>query len=63
MKLTINEACAILYKGQANVAKTAKEVGISTEEMKRTFAVYAKQIPLTDDEWQKDVEICWPYAS
>jgi predicted enzyme related to lactoylglutathione lyase len=61
MKLTINEACAILYKGQANVAKTAKEVGVPVEEMKRTFAFYAKQIPLTDDEWKKDVEVCWPY--
>lgn len=61
MKLTINEACAILYKGQANVAKTAKSVGIPTDEMKRTFALYAKQIPLTDDEWKKDVEVCWPY--
>ena len=61
MKLTINEACAILYKGQANVAKTAKQVGVPVEEMKRTFAAYAKQIPLTDDEWKKDVEVCWPF--
>jgi len=61
MKLAIEEACAILYRGQANVAKTAKQVGVTTEEMKRTFAFYAKQIPLTDDEWEKDIEVCWPY--
>ena len=58
----IDEACAILFKGQANVAKMAKEVGISTEELKRTFALYASKLPIDEDVWQGDILISWPYS-
>ena len=59
---TIDEACAILFKGHANVAKMAKEVGISTEELKRTFALYASRLPIDEDVWQGDIMISWPHS-
>lgn len=59
---TIDEACAILFKGQANVAKMAKEVGIPVEELKRTFALYAKKLPIDEDVWQGDIMVSWPYS-
>lgn len=59
---TIEEACAILFKGQANVAKMAKEVGVPVEELKRTFALYATKLPIDEDVWQGDILISWPYS-
>lgn len=60
---TIEEACAILFRGQANVAKLAKEVGVTTSELKRTFALYASKIPMDDSVWLGDVEPAWPYIT
>lgn len=63
MKLTIEEACATLFKGQSNIVKMAVAVGVSPEEMKRTFALYASKIPMDDSVWQGDVEPAWPYIT
>lgn len=60
--MTEGEALAVLFTGQANVAKMAAAVGIPTEEMKTKFAAYAVTIPLTDEVWEGDVEMAWPFA-
>ena len=60
--MTRDEAHAVLFKGQANVAKTAALVGCSTEELKASFATYAGLIPRTDEAWQADVELAWPWS-
>ena len=44
--MTRDEAHALLFKGQANVARTAKQVGCSTEDLKQSFAAYAIAIPV-----------------
>jgi hypothetical protein len=63
MKAEIEETCAILFKGQSNVAKAAQELGLSTEKLKETFATYAAKAPLDDSAWQNDVEIAWPFIT
>lgn len=60
--MTRAEAHHLLYTGRANVAKTAKEVGVSTEELKQSFARYAAVIPMDDTVWQGDIELGWPWA-
>ena len=60
--MTREEAHATLFKGQANVAKMAKQLGISTEELKVSFRAYAKAIPMDEDVWQGDILISWPWA-
>lgn len=40
----------------------AKQCGLSTETMFEVFSTYAKEIPLTDDAWQGDVEMSWPWG-
>lgn len=60
--MTRSEAHALLFKGQANVAKTAKEVGCTTEDLMLTFRIYASAIPIDEDVWQGDVALSWPYA-
>lgn len=59
--MTRSEAHALLFKGQANVAKLAKELGITTEELKQSFRVYACAIPVDEDVWQGDIVISWPW--
>lgn len=60
--MTRNEAHAVLFKGQANVAKTAVQVGCSTESLKESFAAYAVAIPKSDDAWKGDIELGWPWS-
>lgn len=60
--MTRDEAHATLFKGQANVAKTAALVGVTTEELKQSFARYAASIPLDDDAWRRDVDLAWPWC-
>ena len=35
----MEEALELIYRGQCNVAVKAKEIGVSTEELKRLFRV------------------------
>ena len=43
------------------VAIAAKEIGVSTEKLKRLFKSYVKERPIDDDVWLKDVELSWPW--
>ena len=56
------EALDEIYKGQCNVAVKAKEIGVSTEELKRLFRIYAVQRPIDEDVWRGDVELGWPWV-
>jgi len=60
--MTLAEAHEILFKGQSNVAKMAKLVGVTTEELKKSFAAYASAIPVDESVWQGDVELAWPWS-
>jgi hypothetical protein len=60
--LMMEEALELIYRGQCNVAVKAKEIGVSTEELKRLFRVYAMQRPIDDDVWRGDVELGWPWV-
>ena len=60
--LVMEEALELIYRGQCNVAVKAKEIGVSTEELKRLFRIYAIQRPIDDDVWRGDVELGWPWA-
>ncbi len=59
--LSLEESLDAIYKGQANVAKLAKSLNISTEELEDKFRAYAMARPADDEAWRKDIEICWPY--
>ena len=58
----MEEALDEIYKGRCNVAVKAKELSVSTEELKRLFRVYAMQRPMDEDIWRGDVELGWPWA-
>lgn len=60
--MTREEAHATLFKGQANVAKLAKKIGVSTEDLKDSFRDYAKAVPIDPDVWQGDILISWPWC-
>ena len=55
----MEEALDEIYRGRCNVAVKAKEIGVSTEELKRLFRVYAMQRPMDEDVWRGDVS-CAP---
>ncbi len=61
-KLPITEACDLLYRGKANVAKAAQSCGISMAELQRVFAVYTASIPQDPNLWQDDIELSWPWS-
>ena len=48
----MEEALDEIYRGKCNVAVKAKEIGVSTEELKRLFRVYAMQRPIDEDVWR-----------
>ena len=58
----MEEALELIYRGQCNVAVKAKEICVSTEELKRLFRVYAMQRPIDEDVWRGDVELGWPWV-
>ena len=58
MEETLDE----IYKGRCNVAVKAKEIGVSTEELKRLFRDYAVKRPIDDDVWSENVELGWPWV-
>ena len=58
----MEEALDEIYRGKCNVAVKAKEIGVSTEELKRLFRVYAMQCPIDEDVWRGDVELGWPWV-
>ena len=58
----MEEALDEIYRGKCNVAVKAKEIGVSTEELKRLFRVYAMQRPMDEYIWRGDVELGWPWV-
>ena len=56
----MDEALDEIYRGKCNVAVKAKEIGVSTEELKRLFRVFAMQRPIDEDVWRGDVELVGP---
>ena len=58
----VEEALELIYRGQCNVAVKAKEIGVSTEELKRLFREFAVQRPIDEDVWRGDVELGWPWV-
>lgn len=59
----IEEALGVLYKGQTNVAKKAKELNMPLPLLKTLLNNYIAQNPLCDDAWNADVELGWPYLT
>ena len=59
----IEEALDLLYKGQTNVAVKAKELNLPLPQLKQLLKNYIQQIPLTDDAWNADIELGWPYQT
>lgn len=60
----MEDALDMLYRGRCNVAVKAKEIGISTEELKHLFRDYVLERPLDTsdpDVWSGDVDLGWPW--
>jgi len=54
-----------IFTGQENVAKQAKKLDMTTEELKIIFREYAEKRPIdvnNEDVWNIDTEPAWPYA-
>ena len=62
-KISILEACQILFKGQSNIKLMANEVGLELEEMQRIFREYVAKNPIDESVWQGDIELSWPYIT
>jgi len=59
----LEEALYALYKGQTNVAVKAEELDLPLPQLKQLLKDYIKQIPLTNDAWNADIELAWPYVT
>ena len=51
-----------IYRGQANVAKEAKKMDMTTEELKRVFRLYALERPADLQAWEEEEHPAWPWA-
>ena len=63
--MNLERALEELFTGQKNVAKQAKELEMTTEELKIVFREYAIKRPINvndEDVWNADTEPAWPYA-
>jgi len=62
--MNLERALEELFTGQKNVAKQAKELDMTTEELKIVFREYAIKRPINvndEDVWSADTEPAWPY--
>ena len=59
----IEEALGLLYKGQTNVARKAEELNMPLPLLKTLLNKHIAQSPATDDSWNGDTELRWPYAT
>ena len=63
--MNLERALEELFTGQKNVAKQAKELDMTTEELKIIFREYAIKRPINvndEDVWNADTQPAWPYA-
>ena len=49
--MTRAEAHALLYKGQTNVARLARELGTTLEDLQTTFRAYVAEQPPIPANW------------
>ena len=62
--MTLEDALNELYEGRTNVAIQAALVGMAKTELQQVFRDYVSSRGcFTDDVWQKDVELSWPYIT
>ncbi len=62
--MQLERALEELFTGQKNVAKQAKELDMTTEELKDIFREYTIKRPINindEDVWNADTEPAWPY--
>lgn len=59
----LEEALGLLYRGQTNVAKKAKELDIPLALLQSILNKHITQIPIGDDAWNADIELGWPYIT
>jgi len=59
----IEEALGLLYRGQTNVAKKAKELNIPLPLLQTLLNNHIAQNPLSTDAWNADIELGWPYVT
>ena len=60
-RLTREEAHDLCFRGKANLANAAADVGCSIEELKESFRTYVALNPIDSNVWQGDVEPSWPW--
>lgn len=56
------EAHQQLFTGQSNVQLIANDLGCSLQSLQQSFSRYVAENQLVGDEWQRDVELGWPFA-
>lgn len=61
MRTELRDALERIYRGQANVAKEATKLGMSTPELKRLFRAYARDKHLPSDGWEDYGVPSWPF--
>ena len=62
--MTLEDALDQMYQGKENAAKLARQVGVSKTKLQQVFRDYvSSRGGFTDDAWQKDVELSWPYIT
>jgi len=59
--MEVEEALAMIYKGQSNVAVIGKKLQMPLETLKDKFREYVEMNPIDQDIWTKDVELSWPF--
>ena len=59
----LEEALGLLYRGQTNVAKKAKELDIPLSLLKIILNKHITQTPIGEDAWNADIELGWPYIT
>ena len=59
----LEDALGLLYRGQTNVAKKAKELDIPLSLLQTLLNKHITQNPIGDDAWNADIELGWPYIT
>ena len=59
----LEEVLGLIYKGQTNLAVKAKELNLPIPKLKQLLNNYISMNPITDDAWNADIELGWPYIT